>query len=221
MTDFNEGNYLGDLLKQEAPGHYSRDKVTVLAGDGAVRALALGEVIGKITKGAVSEDHSGNTGVGVMGEITLGALAEVGDYVLTCIEAAEDGGTFQVVSPSGNVLPPLTVGAAYAGDHLNMTLADGNPDFVEGDVFTITVAAGSGKVKALDPTAVDGSQIAAGIMTAAVTAQAGTDVDGVALVRDAVVMASALVWPDGATEAQQTAALAQLAALGIITREEA
>ena len=156
-----------------------------------------------------------------MGAITLGALAEVGDYVLTCTAAASNAGTFQVVSPSGNVLPPLTVGVAYAGDHLNMTLADGENDFIVGDTFTITVAAGSGKVVALDLTAKDGSQNAAGVMTAAVTAPDGTDAYGVALVRDAVIMASALVWPDGATEAQKTAALAQLAALGIITREEA
>lgn len=320
MTEYNESNYLGDLLKQEALGRYSRDKATILAGAGADRALSLGEVIGKITKGAATEDHSGNTGDGVMAAITLGILAEMGVYVLTCtadglptagaatgeavagntgagtitgsptvgagaktgiyritcIEPASgagifsvedpdgievgvasagveftgggltftiadgdpdfaagdafiitvapvdaDTGTFRVVSPSGYVLPPLTVAVAYTGDHLNMTLADGATDFIVGDVFTITVAAGSGKMVALGLTAVDGSQNAAGIMAQAVTALDGLDNYGVALVRDAVVMASALVWPDGATDDQKTAALAQLAAAGIITREEA
>ena len=321
MTDFNESNYLGDLVKQEAPGRYSRDKVTILAGSGAARELSLGEVIGKITKGAATAaNDEGNTGDGEMGTITLGSLAEVGDYALTCTaggsptagaatgaavsgntgggtitasptvgEGAKvgvyrltciepgagagkfivedpdgvnvgvatvgveftgggltftiadgdpdfasgdaftitvapvdaDSGVFQVVSPSGSLLPPLTVGVAYAGDHLNMTLADGDTDFAVGDKITITVAAGSGKVKALSLTAVDGSQAAAGVMAEAVTAPDGEDAFGVAIVRDAIIMASALVWPDGATEGQKTAALAQLAALGLICREEA
>ncbi|MEW6490769.1 MAG: head decoration protein, partial [Thermodesulfobacteriota bacterium] len=50
------------------------------------------------------------------------------------------------------------VGVAYAGDHLNMTLADGSADFIVGDTFTITVAAGSGKLKAYDADNLDGSQ---------------------------------------------------------------
>ena len=135
-------------------------------------------------------------------------------FTITVAAVDGDSGIFQVVSPSGYMLPPLTVGAAYTGDHLNMTLADGATDFIVGDAFTITVAAGSGKMVALDLTAVDGSQNAAGIMAAAVTAPDGTDNYGVALVRDAVVMASALVWPDGATDDQKTAALAQLSAAG-------
>ena len=216
MTEFNEGNYLGDLLKQEAPGRYQPGQ-----GDRpgrrrrGPRALSLGEVIGKITKGAATEDHSGNTGAGVMGEITLGALAEVGDYVLTCIDAAEDAGTFQVVSPSGNVLPPLTVGVAYAGDHLNMTLADGDPDFAEGDVFTITVAAGIGKMTCPGPCRRGRLPKRRGDhgRGGRPPGRRGRNY-GVALVRDAVVMASALVWPDGATEGQKTAALAQLCGFG-------
>jgi len=318
MTVLTESKHINDVVIQELPREGSREQVTVLAGDGAARALVVGEVIGKITHGAATaeadegntgdgvmgaitlgalaelgdylleciaagaptpgaatEDHTGNTGDGVMGVITVGAQAQIGDYVLTCIEAVADGGVFEVVapngyrlpdltvgvayatdhlsmtladgdtdfiagdaftitvasvdadagkfqvtSPSGYTLPPLTVGVAYAGNHLNMTLADGDTDFAVGDKFTVSVAAGSGKVKALDPDAVDGSQNACGLMAAAVTAPDGTDAQGVAEVRDAVVRLGSLTWPTGITTAQKTAALAQLKALGIIARVE-
>jgi hypothetical protein len=42
---FTEGLNLGDLLKYEAPNLYSRDQVTVAAG----QVLALGAVVGVIT----------------------------------------------------------------------------------------------------------------------------------------------------------------------------
>lgn len=45
MTAINEGNYLGDLLKYEAPNLYSRESVTIASG----ADLTLGTVLGKIT----------------------------------------------------------------------------------------------------------------------------------------------------------------------------
>ena len=44
-TIFTEGMNLGDLLKYEAPNLYSRDRVTVLAG----QTLPLGAVVGMVT----------------------------------------------------------------------------------------------------------------------------------------------------------------------------
>lgn len=220
MTVLTEAKHLGDVVIQELERYASREQVTVLAGDGEARALVVGEVIGKITHGEVTEDHAGNTGDGVMGAITLGALAEIGDYVLTCTAAVEDGGVFQVVAPNGYVLPPLTVAVAYAGDHLNLTLAVGDTDFIVGDRFTISIAPGSGKVVALTPAAVDGSQNAAGLMAAAVTAPDGVDAPGVAEVRDAVIKLGGLTWPEAITDDQKTAALAQLKALGIVAGQE-
>ena len=223
MAVLNEGNYLGDMVKQEAEGRYSREAVTVLAGDGADRVLEMGSVLGRITKGAATAAPSaGNTGNGAAGEVTLGDAAKLGDYTLTCVAAAEDGGTFQVQDPDGfGLAPDLSVGVAYAGPHINLTIAAGTTDFVAGDSFTLGVAPGSGKVLALDFAALDGSQDAAGVLLAKVTAPDGQDALGVALVRDAVIAASKLVWPAGATTQQKTAALAQLKAMGIITREEA
>lgn len=220
MTVLTEAKRIGDVVIQEKDRYASREQVTVLAGSGAVRALVVGEVVGKITHGAATEDHTGNTGDGVMGAITLGALAEIGDYVLTCITAAANGGVFQVVAPNGYVMPPLTVAVAYAGDHLNLTLADGAEDFIVGDKFTISIAPGSGKVVALTPAAVNGSQNAAGLMAVPATAPDGSDAPGVALVRDAVVKLGGLTWPDAITDDQKTAALAQLKMLGIVAGQE-
>jgi hypothetical protein len=75
----------------------------------------------------------------------------------------------------------------------------------------------SGKYKVLAPAAVDGSEVAAGILYNAVDASGG-DAEGVAIVRLAEVNAAELVWPDGISGGEQTTALGELAALTIIAR---
>jgi hypothetical protein len=75
----------------------------------------------------------------------------------------------------------------------------------------------SGKYKVLDPAAVDGSEVAAGILYDAVDASAA-DAEGVAVVRLAEVNAAELVWPEAITGGEQTTALGELAALNIIAR---
>lgn len=144
----------------------------------------------------------------------------VGD-IFTILASAADGdaGTFSVLAPDGDALPDATVGTAYSNAQLNFTLNDGATDFAVGDKFTVTVAAGSGKVVEIDFTAVDGSQNAYGFLIAAVDASAA-DVVGVAIVRDAIIVSTDLVWPTGATAGQKTAALAQLQEAGIIVRSE-
>lgn len=98
---------------------------------------------------------------------------------------------------------------------------------------TITVVSGAGKLEpgtvlgkittggkytGLAPSATNGSQNAAGILWAGVDASAA-DAAGVVVLRGpALVNRHELVWPDGATEAQITAATTALAALGIILR---
>ena len=75
-----------------------------------------------------------------------------------------------------------------------------------------------GKFTALAPAATNGSQNAAGILWAGVDASAA-DAPGVVLLRGpAIVNRHEIVWPEGATEAQITAATTALAALGIILR---
>ena len=221
--ELNERNYLSDLVKQEAPNRFSREEVTVLAGDGARRELALGAVIGRqVVADAVSVTAgAGNTGDGAVGAVTLGKAAVPGTYRLACVKAVADGGVFEVVTPDGNRLKDLKVGVAYVSDHLNLTLSDGGTDFALDDYFNVVVSPGDGKVTAIDFAADDGRQEAHGVMIGEVAAPDGVDAVGVALVRDAVLSPSFLVWPAGATAPQKAAALAELAAKGIITREEA
>ncbi len=155
----------------------------LLAGDFTVRAveetvitpenIVRGTLMGKITLGAATPAaDGGNTGDGVLGAITLGALAQVGVYTLTCIIAVANAGTFEVQAPDGTTLPQLTVAVAYAGQHINGTLADGATDFIVGDKFTATVAAGSAKLNKSLAAAVDGSQNPVGIMLQDVNAAA-------------------------------------------------
>jgi len=220
MPVLSEANNLGDVLKYEAPNLYSREAVTVLGGAGADRVLAVGTVIGRRTRSTVTVTAgAGNTGDGVATLATpaLGAKAEAGTYTLTCIAAAVNAGTFEVLTPRGYRLPDLTVGQAYAGDHINLTIADGAADFVVGDTFTVAVS-GDDKVVALDPTAVDGTQEAYGVIAANVTAPDGVDTQGVAIVRNAIVADHALVWPTGITQPEKDTATAQLKTAGILVR---
>jgi len=145
----------------------------------------------------------------------------VGDK-FTVLASAADGnaGTFQVKDPAGNLLPNATAAVAYANAQINFTINDGDADFVVGDKFTIPVNAGSGKAKILAPAAVDGTHEAYGMLIADVDASAA-DVDGVAIVRDAILKSAGLVWPTGITAGQKAAALVELKAKHITAREGA
>jgi hypothetical protein len=80
----------------------------------------------------------------------------------------------------------------------------------------------SGKVKAVDFAANDGSETAMGVLVTDVTAPAGTDVSAVAVVDGpALVSDKGLVWPAGATGEQKAAAIAQLKTAGIKVRQGA
>ena len=98
---------------------------------------------------------------------------------------------------------------------------------------TVTIASGAGKLEpgtvlgkittggkytTLAPAATNGSQNAAGILWAAVDASAA-DAPGIVLLRGpAIVNRHEIIWPDGANEAQITAATTALATIGIILR---
>ena len=217
MSTFTEPNNLKDFLVWESERYKSREEVTFASGE----TISLGEVVGKIaiscpTTGAAGGD---NTGASTCTSVTAGAKAKIGTYTLTCVAEAAGAGTFTVVDPDGFSLPDATVGVAYTNEHINFSLADDGEDSNLGDVYTIEITAGSGSYVEVDSTAVDGSQNAAGIAIDDYDASEAAK-DGVAIVRDAIITTSNLVWPDAATDAQKTAWLAQLADLGIIEREE-
>lgn len=140
-----------------------QEDVTILTGQN----LAEGSVLGKVTVGAAAAAaHAGNTGDGVFGAVTTGANAKPGVYRVVCIEPAANAGKFAVEDPDGVNVGVATVAVAFAGP-INFTLADGATDFVAGDSFDVTVAAGTGKYKLAVAAATDGSQKACAILVRA------------------------------------------------------
>jgi hypothetical protein len=121
-------------------------------------------------------------------------------------------------------MPELQEGR-YAGEFL---VSEGNGRIsrevitvLSGEILVAAAVLGkvaaSGKYKVLNPAAVDGSEVAAGILYEAVDASAA-DAEGVAVVRLAEVNAAELVWPAGISAGEQTTALGELATLSIIAR---
>lgn len=211
---------LSDVLVQDQP-MLSREAVTVLAGDGAERQLKIGTVIGKISLGditlanpaAIDTNSAGN---GTFGAITGDAGMKAGDWVLEFNDATH----FVVHDPDGVEVGHGVAGTAYDGEGPNFTFTAGGTPQVAGDLFSINVsyADGSGKVVALDPAAVDGSQNAWGVMISNTTALDGEDADGVAVRRAAVLVAAGLIWPAGITDDQKAAAIAKMDANQIVLR---
>ena len=90
--------------------------------------------------------------------------------------------------------------------------------FTPDRVRTTTIAVEQkGGVLSLIPTSDDGSQTAVAVLFAAVDSTAAAHA-AVITARDAEVAAHELAWPAGTTTPQKTAALAQLAAVGIVAR---
>lgn len=215
---YTEPTNISDVILSELGMDASREQVTVLSGQN----LVLGTVIGKATLGALSETHAGNTGNGAMTiDAVTPALAncQVGVYTVKCIAAAANGGTFEVFDPKGNSLGIVVVAATFE-NQIKFVIADGGTDFIVGDTFLVTVAAGTGKVKILTPAALDGTQNAHGVTIGEYDATAA-DLQGVAIVREAVLKDASLTWPGGITQAQKDAAIAQLAAQHVTLRNTA
>lgn len=208
MTVFTEGPRTAEYLISEAPGHLSREAVTVNAAAGALEA---GTVLGQITLGAATAAaKGGNTGNATISAVTRGAGCKVGVYQLIHTAAT----LFDVIDPDGFKLKSGATGVAYSDD-LGFTVTAGGTPMVAGDGFNITVAAGSKKYVQLSETATDGSGIAAGILFEGIGA-----VEDVRTItrRSAEVKASQLTWFTDADSDQIAAGKLQLAALGIIAR---
>lgn len=214
MPTLTETLHAASFIASEANGTLSREKVTILSG----QDLLAGTVLGKVALGAATPAVvAGNTsGAGTIGAVTVGLGAKVGVYRLVCIEPASNAGKFTVEDPDGILVGVATVAVAFSGGGLGFTIADAT-DFVSGDAFTITVAAGSGKYKKYDPANTDGSAVACAVLLDDVDASAG-DLAGVIVARQAEVIAASLVWFADATTDQKNAGLAQLALAGIIAR---
>ena len=83
----------------------------------------------------------------------------------------------------------------------------------------IGVVTATGKVKQIDPSATDGTQLAAGVLMQACDAALAERADGLIVARHAIVADHALQWPTGITTGEQQAAVAQLKSLGVLVRQ--
>ncbi len=79
----------------------------------------------------------------------------------------------------------------------------------------------TGKLKALDPAATDGTEVAAGVLAADVDATLIDRDDALLIARHAIVARSALIWPAGITPTEQAAAVTQLETRGVLVRTSA
>jgi hypothetical protein len=214
MTTLTETSHAGGfIVSEDDEGALSRDAITVLSGQN----LVAGAVIGQIQTAAATAVAGTNTGNGTMGAITVSAGAQSGVYTLKITKLAANAGDFEVIDPQGDVSGIGSVAAAYSTGGLAFTLADGATDFAVGDTFAITVAAGSGKWVEHNAANTDGSQIANGILFAAVDATSA-DKPGVAITRFAEVNGAEITWKSGISAPNKAAGIAALAAKGIIVR---
>ena len=215
----NYPKHSGEWLKHELDPELNREQVTILAGSGV---LKTGTPLGKIaTAGATSAAKSGgNTGGGTLTlDATPPVLADAvaGVYKVRCTSAATDGGTFEVENPAGVVIGSVAVGATWA-EGVKFVIADSGTDFAVGDGFDVTVAAGSGKYVPVAPAAVNGAQVAVGVLLHGVDASGGSDVQAVAVIGNARIAPLALEWPSAVDDQnKKNAVLAQLALRGFKT----
>lgn len=210
------------VLKAEVNQLFSRETGTLAGGVGEDRLVKVGTLLGRRTIGAVAGVAGvGNTGNGGIGTISAGPGAKVGAIAVTCIATAVNGGRFQVVDSAGYRLPDALVGVAYVHNQIRFIISDGATDFVVGDSFSITVAAGDGKYLPLNFAAVDGTQTISRIAGQETTAPIGVDVSILMLRWGCIVAKQALIWPVGATDDQKSAALALLVKQEIFAWDQA
>lgn len=204
-----EKPHAGGFLLSEGNRTHSRENAVLNSGQNLVAGAVLGQL-----KTAAGAKISG-TGDGTIGAVTLGPDAQVGVYVLTGKSEAGNAGVFSVRTPSGDALPDLTVAAAYASTHINLTVADGAADWDIGDVIHVTVTGGD--YTELAPDATNGAQTAAGLLYAGVDASTA-DTPCVVVARNAEVNQHEITWPADITAAEKAVAIQQLKARGIFLR---
>ena len=224
MTALTEGRHAGEFILNEAQGHYCREVVTVLAGEGK---LPAGAVIGKVAAdtGAVTVGAPSTlAGKGALTKATpaYGAGVQEGTYRVQCIEVEADGGAFEVIRPDGTVDGVAVVGVAYDGQ-VKFTIADAATDFAIGDAITLAVSiadpAGAGSYRSADPTNTDGSGAAKAILIYGVDATSA-DAKAVALVRGPSEVKGAALTYDAAvdTDGKKATKIAELKDAGILVR---
>ena len=185
------------------------DKKTILQDAGGVipRGAVLGIITMQTTAASVTVSAITGTGNGTLTkDATTPVLAgaKPGAYTVKCISAgaAAHHAGFEVRDPFGRLVGTFfftTTGQSYTfSNEIKFAMVEGSTDFAIGDFFTFTIAAGSGKLKRSDPTAVDGSQYPTHIVTDEVDATAA-DQSNVQCVKRADVREDGLVFTGSET----------------------
>jgi hypothetical protein len=209
-TDTTQSYTLAAILKWEQENHYSRDQITVLAG----QTLVPGEVLGKVTASGKYAAIDFAAGDGTENAAGLSFSTYDASAPGTRTVAFTSGGTYEVIP--GDTIVGATSGSTARV--VSITLSSGT--WAGGDAagtFTLDTRNGALQSENLNV----GTNLNVATIGGDSAAVAATDIDGVAIVRDAEIVSSELTWPSGATANQKAAALVQLAALGIIVRTEA
>lgn len=210
MTIQTEGAHAGEFLLSEARGYRSRENIVISAGAGRLLAGTLIAILTTANAGQATAAET-NAGNGTLSAIAVTSQAITGDYLVSVTAAGAGGAKFTVTDPTGREVGKGTAGTQFVSGGLTFDLAEGATPFAKGDAFTIAVQAGLGEWVPYDDTgADDGRRAAAGVLWAGVDA-VETDVQAVAIVRDAEVIDSLLT---GLDEAGQ----AELLAAGLIVR---
>lgn len=220
MTEKVETLHAAGFLISEANGNLSRDNGVLITGQN----LKTGTVIAKISVGAATSaaKAGGNTGDGTLTLDVTNPVrqgAKVGVYKVRFVAAAANNGTFRVEDPDGYDLGQVIMagGAGAWDDDIKFAVADGAADFIVGDGFDITVAAGSGKLTQYVVAGQNGSQNPGGVLLADVDATSA-DKAAAFIARNAEVNANELTWPGGISADEKNAAIVKLAALGVVVR---
>lgn len=212
------------FLLSEGEGNISREVVTIQSGAGVLKAgTVLGEIVanrGAVTVGAAVFTGTGN-GTFAPASPAYSAAVQEGTYLVRLLEAAANGGNFEVIRPDGTIDGIAAVGTAYDGQ-IKFTIGDGATDFSNAAQFAVPVTIDDptdvGSFKASPATATDGSDIAKAVLAQEVDATSAA-VKAVVIRRLAEVKTDMLVFAASVNDATKKATKrAQLAAQFIIAR---
>jgi len=159
-------------------GPYTKKIEKTIAQD-ASGVIPSGAVMGIVSLGAITAaaKSGGNTGTGTCTVLSLKDGAKAGVYTVRIVRSATHIFDYVVKNPNGQQIGFGTCegsgGTSVFSGEIEFTLTDGGTDFIVGDGFDVTVAAGSGKLKRSVSTAVDGSQYPKYILVNETDATAG------------------------------------------------
>lgn len=209
-----------DWLKHELDVQLFRRAGKIKAGSGKV---STGTILGAVPSAPASAAKSGgNTGNGtfVLDGTTPALVNAAPGEKLTLRFTTTT--SVRLETEDGTVLADIAIGGSTGNnvtvqERIKGVLTQGATPFAVGDGFDVAVPSAVQYVP-LDFGAATGAQKPAAILINSVDAT-GVAVESAVLTGQAQIVPSQLVWPEGATSDQKTAALGHLAALGIVSHQ--